>query len=305
MPRDIPAAPEAIAEAQNAPAPVIDPVAPPPPPQPVDVAAQVQTVAQQDGDAKVLTDSNGVQYHEPDPAHWTWLGYGPDGRPSFYNPLNEGTTINYWYGGGNRQAFVPALGRLILNIATAGVFPFTAVSPSHVSVGSFNGGGYVPVVYDNVTAHVVSANRNVAVRRLTLVGHDNTAPPGQQDTFMLNDSTLAHGQITDGHNGGHVDIATTQGLPGVSPVTNGQDYVTTALEEPLHHSNLPWILALLTGLAIALAGGGVWVWKHPHAFRNDDALVGENLEGLTSAWPIDPNYQESQGGPDDRTWIGQ
>jgi hypothetical protein len=35
---------------------------------------------------------------------------------------------------------VPAGGRIVLDVATAGLFPFTAVGYSHVASGSFYGG---------------------------------------------------------------------------------------------------------------------------------------------------------------------
>ena len=53
-------------------------------------------------------------------------------------------TFRYFYDGAYREVYVPAGGRTVLDVATAGVFPFSAVSDSYVASGSFNGGAWIP-----------------------------------------------------------------------------------------------------------------------------------------------------------------
>ncbi|SRX92332.1 hypothetical protein MSP7336_00557 [Mycobacterium shimoidei] len=262
-PNALPADPQAVDAARSAPPIQVDPVSPPPPPQPVDVATQAQLVAEHQG-AEVRRDVSGREYREARPKHWDYVSYDDQHHPMLYNPTREDFVFHYYFDGGYRDVFVPAGGQVVLNLDVRAVFPYTAVSPSYVAVGSFYGGGVPPVVYNNVTAHVVSVNRDVAVNRVVLVGHDDNAPNGQQDIFMLNDSTLAHGQIVDGRNGGTVNIATTQDLPGVGPVENGANVVNAALTTPIRHG-LPmrWIVT-----AVGVATAGIlfvigWFWRHP------------------------------------------
>ena len=49
-------------------------------------------------------------------------------------------TFRYFYDGAYREVYVPAGGRIVLDVATAGVFPFTAVGDNYLASGSFYGG---------------------------------------------------------------------------------------------------------------------------------------------------------------------
>ena len=53
-------------------------------------------------------------------------------------------TFRYFYNGAYREAYVPAGGRIVLDVATVGLFPFTAVGDSYVASGSFYGGAWIP-----------------------------------------------------------------------------------------------------------------------------------------------------------------
>ena len=57
-----------------------------------------------------------------------------------------------------------------------------------------------------------------------MVGRDAKAG-GKQDTFMLNDTTLAWGKD---HGNGQIDIAATQTLPGVGPIDKGESMINIA-----------------------------------------------------------------------------
>ena len=53
-------------------------------------------------------------------------------------------------------------------------------------------------------------------------------PPGNQDTFLLDDSTLAWGQINDPSSSAQIKVTKTQSLPGVGSTDNGSFLVALA-----------------------------------------------------------------------------
>jgi hypothetical protein len=244
-PKDVSAPDTAVAAARNAPATTIDPRNPPVATQPVDVTAAVQQNSKQ----------------AAAPQHWGFVDYNNDRHPVLYNPVGVDMTFRYFYDGDYRDVYVPAGGRVVLTTAIAGMFPFTAVGVGYVSGGYFDGGGFSPVMWNDVDAYVPAVERTVVVKRVTVVGHDDNAPSGQQDTMMLNDTTLAHGQVQQGADGGTVNIAATQSTPGVGPWDNGGSIVNTALQASPQRPGISWLVWVL-GVALAvmvLAGVTTWV----------------------------------------------
>jgi len=179
----------------------------------------------------------------------------------------------------------------MLNVAVVGVFPFTAVSGTYVASGSFNGGAWIPpqgwtgppppdytpppppAVYTDVRATIPATNQTVEVGKVQVVGHDANQPPGSQDTFMLDDSTLAWGQATDPRNGGQINVAKTQSLPGVGPIDNGAFLTALAAQPEPAHSPWPWVLG--GAAAVLVVGLGTWVVvRRRKAAADDDGLVG-------------------------------
>jgi hypothetical protein len=268
-PRNLEAPPDAVAAAKSAPAAQVDPADPPKPPTEVDVKKQVQ---------EVLTNHRGnvdiVRANNQDlarPRHWGFLDYDAYHRPSLYNPLKEAMTFRYHYSGAFREVQVPAGGRIVLDAAVGGVFPFTAVSGSYVAAGSFTGGAFVPPsgwsgppppsytppappkTYRDVSVYVPAKNQTVQVGQVQVAGRDQSQPPGSQDVFMLDDNTLAWGQVNDPRDGGQVSVVRTQSLPGIGPIDDGSYLVAlTALEQPTHNNWWPWALG---GGALAIAAG--------------------------------------------------
>jgi hypothetical protein len=184
--------------------------------------------------------------------------------------------------------FVPAGGRIVLNVAIGGVFPFTAVGTDYVSVGSFYGGGWVPpdgwygpppddwhpyqpVTYQDVNVWVPSVQRTVRVNKVVYIGHDDHRPIGQQDAYMLDDSTMAWGQTRDGRDGGTIDVTQTQGLPGVGPVTDAGQWVNTTLASASQPSGINWLDwglgAALAAVVLLASGVTTWLIKHPRRAR--------------------------------------
>jgi hypothetical protein len=153
---------------------------------------------------------------------------------------------------------VPAGGRVVLDVATAGVFPFTAVSDSYVTSGSFTGGTAPPTVYHDVSAYVPADNQAVQVGQVTVVGHDDSQPTGSQDTFLIDDSTLAWGQFTDAKDGGQVTVTKTQSLPGIGPTDDGGVLVALAAHE--QGSRNAWWLWVLGGAPLVIVVGLIaWI----------------------------------------------
>jgi hypothetical protein len=259
-PKDVSAPDAAVQAAKNAPAATIDPANPPAAPQPVDVAAAVQQNSQQ----------------AQAPQHWGFVDYDNDHHPVLYNPVGVDMTFRYFYDGDYRDVSVPAGGRVVLTTAIAGVFPFTAVGQGYVTSGYFNGGAADPPVWKNVKANVTAVDTTLAVDQVTVVGHDDQAPAGQQDTMMLDGTTLARGQIQQSGDGGTVDIAATQSTPGVGPWDNGGSIVNTALQAAPAPANHNWVLdvALLVLAVGVLAGVATWVIK-----RRAGQPVGGTSEG--------------------------
>ena len=279
-PKALDAPPQAVAAAKAAPATRVNPAAPPKPPTQVDFNHQVQNVVNaHSGNVDVVKVDNQALVR---PRHWDYLDYENDShRPSVYNPLNQAMTFRYFYNGADREAYVPAGGRIVLDVATAGLFPFTAVGDSYVASGSFYGGAWIPPeggdgppppnyipppppeVYHYVSAYVPADNQTVEVGQVEVVGHDDSQPAGNQDTFLLDDSTLAWGQISDPSSSAQIKVTKTQSLPGVGSTDNGSFLVALAAlneapAQPAQPARPWWPMALgYGGLGLAM---GLVAW---------------------------------------------
>ena len=279
-PKALDAPPQAVAAAKAAPATRVNPAAPPKPPTQVDFNHQVQNVVNaHSGNVDVVKVDNQALVR---PRHWDYLDYENDShRPSVYNPLNQAMTFRYFYNGADREAYVPAGGRIVLDVATVGLFPFTAVGDSYVASGSFYGGAWIPPeggdgppppnyipppppeVYHYVLAYVPADNQTVEVGQVQVVGHDDSQPAGNQDTFLLDDSTLAWGQVNDPSSSAQIKVTKTQSLPGVGSTDNGSFLVALAAlnEEPAQPAQPTrpwWPMALgYGGLGLAM---GLVAW---------------------------------------------
>jgi hypothetical protein len=236
-----------IDNARTAPSQHVDPVAPPPPPSDkADPVRQAEQISARMPD--VDRDDRGVVR----PRQWSFIDHDPDGHPMFYNPVRTDMTFRYFYRGAYRDVFVPAGANVVLDVIDAGLFPFTAVGGDLVTAGAFTGGGFAPVMYDNVLADVTSADRTVQLDSVQLVGHDEARPLGEQDAMMLNGTTLAYGTVKDPT---HVDLNKVQTLPGVGPMDDGTHWVNTAFATPLPPSHTrAWLLG--GALAVVLASIG-------------------------------------------------
>jgi hypothetical protein len=210
------------------------------------------------------------------PRQWGFVDHDAYHRPTLYNPLSSPTTFHYTYNGAAQQVTVAAGGRIALNIATVAVFPFTAVSDSYLASGSFTGGAWIPpegwggdsppadytppadpTVYQDVSAYIPDAGQTVQVGQVTVVGHDDSKPTGSQDTFMLDDNTLAWGQI-GASNGAQITVTKTQSLPGVGSFDNGSVLVALAAhEQPT--DNTWWLWPLGGGVLVIALGLVAWV----------------------------------------------
>jgi hypothetical protein len=271
-PKGINASPPAVAAAKTAPATRINPANPPKPPTPADFKQQVQNAVNAHSGDIVKADNQALGR----PHHWDFVDYDADHRPNLYNPLDKGMTFRYFDNGAYREAYVPAGGRMALDAATPVVYPFTAVGDDYLAAGSFYGGGFIPPdgwdgpppadytpppapeVYHDVSAYVPAADQTVQVGQVTVVGHDDSLPTGSQDTFLLDDSTLAWGQVNAPGSGAQIKVTKTQSLPSVGPIDNGSYLVQLAAhEQPTDNT---WWLWPLVGVGLVIAAGGVaWV----------------------------------------------
>ena len=274
-PQGVDASREAVAAAKAAPATRINPGMAHQMLQQVDFNHQVQNVVNaHSGNVDVIQADNQSIVR---PRHWDYVDYDDYHRPALYNPLNQAMTFRYFYNGADREAYVPAGGRIVLDVATVGLFPFTAVGDSYVAVGSFRGGAWIPPdgnngppppnytppappeVYQDVAVDVPAGSQIVKVGQVVLVSHDQSQPAGSQDTFLLDDSTLAWGQINDPGSNAQIKVTKTQSLPSVGPTDNGSYLVAlTAHQEPAQPAQSWWPSALRYGLLVI--GVGLFAW---------------------------------------------
>jgi hypothetical protein len=247
-PNAVGAPPQAIAAAKAAPPTQVDPANPPQPPSHVDFNQRVQKL--------ISTHSPNIDFVNglAHPRHWEYIDYDQNRRPVLYNPLNQAMTFRYFYAGAYRELYVAAGTSVALNVTVDGVFPFTAVGDDYLTTGSFYAGSRPPV-YQHVAAHLPAQNQTVQVGSVQVVGHDASQPVGNQDTFMLDDSTLAWGQATNPSDGGQITVNRTQTLPGVGPMDDGRALID--LSEPVHQQaadNTRWLWPLAGGLLVLAAG---------------------------------------------------
>lgn len=258
-PKGLDASPQDIAAAKAAPATQVDPANPPTPPTHADFNQQTQSVIE--SHHAHLDVVNGLAH----PRHWDYIDYDQNQHPILYNPIHQAMTFRYFYGGAYQEVYVAAASRVVLNVAVPGVFPFTAVGGNYLTSGSFYGGS-PPPLYQNVAAYIPAYNHTVQVGKVQQVGHDDSQPAGSQDTFMLDDSTLAWGQANNPTDGGQITVTKTQTLPGVGPTDDGKSLVDLAVASHPQSDGMIGrlvLIGLVAGLGVlgALGIGGVWIWK--------------------------------------------
>jgi hypothetical protein len=287
-PKGLDAPPQAVAAAKAAPATRINPGTIHQMLQLVDFNHQVQDVVNaHSGNVDVVKVDNQALVR---PRHWDYLDYDDYHRPMLYNPLNQAMTFRYFYNGAYREAYVPAGGRIVLDAATVGVFPFTAVGDSYLASGSFHGGAWIPPdgwngppppdytppappeVYQDVSAYVAAGDQTVDVGQVQVVGHDGSQPAGSQDTFLLDDSTLAWGQINDPASRAQIRVTKTQSLPGVGPTDNGSFLVALAAHQEPTQPTQPWWppWTLVGGVLVIAAGLLGWMVNLRETERGSD-----------------------------------
>ncbi|MDI3314199.1 MAG: hypothetical protein QJR12_07940 [Mycobacterium sp.] len=284
-PQELDAPPSAVAAAKAAPATRINPAAPPPPPTRTDFRQQLHdAVDGHGGNVDVVRAGNQALAY---PRHWDYIDYDDDRRPMLYNPLNQAMTFRYFYADAYREVYVPAGGRVVLDAATVGLFPFTAVGGSYLASGSFYGGaripsdagpgsppaGYAPPappeVYRDVLAYIPAGNQIVEVGQVQVVGHDDSEPAGSRDIFLLDDSTLAWGQVGDPGSGAQIRVTKTQPLPGIGPTDDGAFLLALAThQEPTPPARPWWPMALGYGMLAIAAGFAAWAISRGYGARN-------------------------------------
>lgn len=290
-PRGLDPPSQAVAAAKVSPATRANPADPPKPPAPFDINQKVQNVVSNHRDnVDVLKVDNQRMVR---PRHWDYVDYDDAyRRPALYNPLNQAMTFHYFYNGAYRDAYVPAGTRIVLDAATVGVVPFTAVGDSYVVSGSFYGGGSLPPegyngppapdykppeppkLYENVSVYVPANNQTVEVGQVVVVAHDGAQPPGSQDTFLLDDSTLAWGLVDNSSSSSaQIRVTKTQPLPGVGPTDDGGFLVVLAVrphEEPTQPAQPWWPSALGYGALGVVVTMVAWALNRRHSADEAD-----------------------------------
>jgi hypothetical protein len=122
-----------------------------------------------------------------------------------------------------------------------------------------------PALYQNVVAEVPSDNQILQVGQVAVVGRDESQPVDSQDTFLLDDSTIAWGQVVDPSSGAQIRVSKTQSLPGFGPTDNGDFLVALAVRgeppqpvqpAPTAQPWWPWAVryGLLVMVVVVIAG---------------------------------------------------
>lgn len=253
QPPQVQADQQAVVAAKSAPAIIADPSSPPPPPAGETVinntnfSTQVNNVINTHQDLAVnVNDVTVIRPH-----NWNYVDY-EDNHPFFFNPVGDPVWVRYWYRDAYQVLYVPVGGRVLLNLDDPVVYPYTVLGQDFVASGFFNGGGYVPPVWQDVAVTVPAYDQTVQVGKVTYVGHDDSAPEGQQDRFMLDDSTLGWGTKQDD---GHITINQTQTAPGVGPTDDGRSLVK--LTAASVRADNRWVYYLMAALTVAALCGGI------------------------------------------------
>lgn len=263
--------PDGVEEAKAAPPEYVDAVAPPPPPAEYsDFSKEVTKVIQ--ANPNIVVNNNITTVN-----NWTYIDYDDWHRPVFYNPYDYGYNVRYYYESSWRVVWIPPRQRIVLSVSIGGVFPFTAVGGGYIQAGYFQGGCWTPpptcvtcgpppgwrpppppVVYNNVSVNLVSINRQAMVKKVTVVGRDNSKPVGQQDVFMLDDTKLAWGTNDDGN----ISVAEVQGTPGVGPTDPG-DILLASNDDDLDkdEDNTVWYLVAIAAFLSVLVGVVMWALR--------------------------------------------
>ncbi|KKC02341.1 hypothetical protein [Mycobacterium nebraskense] len=290
-PRGLDVPPQAVAAAKAAPATRVNPADPPKPPKQVDFNQRVQNVVsahRENVDVLKVDNQRLVR-----PRHWEYVDYDDAyRRPALFNPMNQAMTFRYSYNGADREAYLPAGARIVLDAATVGVVPFTAVGDSWVASGSFYGGGSIPPdgfngppppdykapappkLYQNVLVSVPAVDQTLEVGQVAVVGRDESQPGGSQDTFLLDDSTMAWGQVNDSiSSSAQIKVTKTQSLPHAGPTDDGSFLVVLAVrphEEPTQPAQPWWPSALGYGALGVVVGLTAWALNRK---RSDDDVA--------------------------------
>jgi hypothetical protein len=246
-PKGLSARPEDIDAAKSNRSGPFDPASPPKSPDQKDFSQRVQNMV--DSHSRNVDVVNG-QVH---PRHWDYVDQD-QGHPVIYNPMGTGMTFRYYYEGDYREAYVEAGSSLSFSISEGGVFPFTAVGGDYLTTGSFYA-GTPPTIYQNVNVYLPAYGQTVQVDKVVPLGHDDSKPAGSQDTFMLDDSTLATGQATNPVDGGQISVAKTQTLPNVGPTDDGKSLIDLAVASHPQSNKTPWLIGALGGAALVTAAG--------------------------------------------------
>jgi hypothetical protein len=280
-PKHVDAPPQAVAAAKAAAAARIDPASPPALPSQVNFDHLIEAATDGHASNVEIVRVNNQAFSRP--RVWEFVDYDAFHRPILYNPLTQAMTFRYFYNFDYRDLYVPAGGRVILDASTVGLVPFTAVGDNMLAAGSFTGGAWIPppdhpdgppppdyvapappAVYQDVSVYVPNDNQIVEVGRVQVVGHDDNQSVGNQDMFLLDNSTVAWGQANDATSGAQIRVTRTQSLPGVGPTDNGGFLVELATHpEPIQPAPAAkpeslWPALLRFGLLAAVVGAVLW-----------------------------------------------
>ena len=138
-------------------------------------------------------------------------------------------------------------GRIVLNITIVGIFAFTAVGQDYITVGNFQGGGWIPPVgwvgpppdswtpppppqvWQDVTVVAVNTDTTEQVNTVTVVGHDDSRPAGQQDDPHVERLHLGVGSgDRTGVTAGRCRSPASRPCPGVGPMCDAGQWMKTA-----------------------------------------------------------------------------
>jgi len=210
-----------------------------------------------------------------------WISYDSFHRPVILNPYRDPVRIVYVYQDAPRVVWIPPLTRIALEVAEFAAYSFTAIvlnavnTAVNVAVGSFFGGGYVPVVglplppppppllrYDNVPVQVrysQAVYEPFRVQRIIDVGDDRVY--GERKV-LLDGATPVWGVWTQSATGERqFEVHRTQQFPGLDAPREAPlpgDYrLRLAAEESSSLVATRNLLFGLAGVVVVLGAGAL------------------------------------------------
>lgn len=217
-----------------------------------------------------------------------WLSYSAYGQPILFNSYAAPMQVFYTYGGATHTVTIPPQQRVTLPVTTPGQYGFTSVvrtpqgGTSHVSVGSFTGGGGDSVPATGASAaqpqrnawvqlnYSTGTSQPFRVGSVTDLGED---PAVGGHRVLIDGSVSAWGEWSTNPDGtAQFEVTKTEQLPGLTAPSEaplpGYDVSLVSKESETTSGVtkiLPWVALAAGALGLGSAGGALLMGRRRRA----------------------------------------